>query len=102
MWWTTCQIPTGPPHSRGDIPHQEPRLLVRDLLDDSDGATREKGGGRRPLGALLQRSGLYRGQPGPGDGWSIRSASGGVLTGTKYDAKITSSSEPSFLARWTS
>jgi hypothetical protein len=25
----------------------------------------------------------YSGQPAPGDGWSIRSASGGVLTGTK-------------------
>jgi hypothetical protein len=32
---------------------------------------------RRPLGWS------YCGQPAPGDGWSIRSATGGVFTGTK-------------------
>jgi hypothetical protein len=56
----------------GRVRREEPEL---------HGVERGAGGTGAPL-----RSASYRGQVGPGDGWSIRSATGGVFTGTKYDA----------------
>jgi len=47
-------------------------------------------------------SASYCGQPAPGDGWSIRITTGGVVNGRKYIAWITKSVAPSFLARWIS